>query len=106
MVSGRVSALCLICPGDFSNNAQRVGTLASGTRLRARPPAIVLDRENVAVERRDPLLTLHRHLEIAQRIADIFLDLAPVELRVAIDHIRGAMIAEHFIYPVLDEFMV
>ena len=51
------------------------------SRLRTHPSAIMLDREDVAVEGRGPLLTLHGHLEIAQSITDISLDLAPIELR-------------------------
>ena len=80
--------------------------LGSGTCLRTRPAAIMLNGKDVAVERRSPLLALHRHFEIAQRVADIFLDPAPEELRVALDHIRRGLVAELFVDAVLDEFMV
>src|SRR5271165_6140940 len=66
----------------------------------------MLDREDVAVEGRGPLLTLHGHLEITQRVTDITLDLAPIELRIAVDHIGRTTIAEPLVNAVFDEFVV
>jgi transposase InsO family protein len=56
--------------------------------------------------RRCPLLALHRHIEIAQCLTNVFLDLAPEELRVTLDHIRRGLVAEFFGDAVLDEFIV
>src|SRR6516162_4512586 len=75
-------------------------------RLRTHPPAIMLDREDVAVEGRGPLLTLHGHLEITQRVTDIALYLAPIKLRIAVDHIGRTSIAELLVNAVFDEFVV
>ena len=72
----------------------------------ARPTAIALDGEDVAVKRRGPLLALHRHIEIAQRLADVILHLVPEELGVALDHVGRGVIAELFGNAVLDEFIV
>src|SRR5262249_45037937 len=82
------------------------GVVGGCAGLRARPAAIVLDGEDVAVKRRGPLLALHRHIEIAQRLTNVFLDLAPEELRVALDHIRGRVVAELFGNTVFDEFII
>ena len=98
--------MCLPWARNFATDSQWDGALGSSTRLRPRPSAIVLDGKDVAVKRRRPLLALHRHFEIAQRVADIFLDPAPEELRVALDHIRRGLVAELFVDAVLDEFMV
>src|SRR5215468_2652005 len=51
--------------------------LGGRSGLRTYPPALVLDREDVAVEGSGPLLTLHGHLEIPQGVADIALNPAP-----------------------------
>src|ERR1700730_11764923 len=75
-------------------------------RLRTHMPAIMLDLEDVAVEGRDPLLTLHGHLEITQGITDIALDLIPVELRVAVDHIGRTSVTELLVDAGLGEFVV
>ena len=61
--------------------------------LRAHVPTVVLDRENVAVEGGDPLLSLHRHSEIAQRVADIALDLAAIELRIVVHQISRTTVS-------------
>jgi len=106
VVGGGASALCLPCVRNFASDPQRDGALGSSTHLWTRPSAIVLDRKDVAVKRRRPLLALHRHFEMAQRVADIFLDPAPVELRVELDHVRGAAVTELFVDALLDEFMV
>jgi hypothetical protein len=66
----------------------------------------MLDREDVAVEGGDPLLTLHGHLEITQSVADIALDLASIELRIAVDHIGWTGIAELLVNAGFDEFRV
>src|SRR5215831_282480 len=81
-------------------------TAAAGPCLGTQPPAIMLDRKDVAVERRGPLLALHGHLEISQSVTDISLDLAPIELWIAVDHICGTGIAEPFVNAVFDEFVV
>src|SRR6185312_4668845 len=75
-------------------------------RLRAQPPAIVLDRENVAVEGRRPALALNGHLKITESVADIALDLVPIELRIAIDHVGRTLIAELFVDAIFDQFTV
>ena len=64
MISGGANALCMPCADNLASDAQRDGTLGSGTRLRTRPSAIVLDGKDVAVKRRSPLLALHRYFEI------------------------------------------
>src|SRR6476659_4834482 len=75
-------------------------------RLRTHPPTIMLDRKDVAVEGRGPLFTLHGHLEITESVADITLDLSPIELRIAVDHIGRTTIAEPLVNAVFDEFVV
>jgi hypothetical protein len=47
-------------------------------RLRTHPPAIMLDREDVAVGGRGPLPTLHRHIKITQCITDVALNVMTV----------------------------
>src|SRR6516164_973759 len=74
--------------------------------LRADPPSVMLDGEDVAVESSDPLLTLHRHLEIAQGVTDIALDLAPIELWIVVNQIGGTVIAELLAYTGFGEFVV
>jgi hypothetical protein len=66
----------------------------------------MLDREDVAVEGRSPLLTLHGHLEITQSVTDIALDLAPIELRIVFDHIGRTGIAELLVNAGFGEFVV
>src|SRR5713101_9919122 len=66
----------------------------------------MLDFEDVAVEGRGPLLTLHGHLEITQSVTDIALDLAPKELRIAFDQIGRTTITEPFVNTGFDEFVV
>src|SRR6516162_3958204 len=66
----------------------------------------MLDGEDVAVEGSDPQLTLHRHLEITQCVTDITLDLAPIKLRIVVDEIGGAAIAELLVNAGFSEFVV
>src|SRR5262245_33792108 len=66
----------------------------------------MLDREDVAVEGRGPLFALYGHLEIAQRVADITLDLAPIELRIGVDKIGGTGIAELLAGAGFEKFIV
>jgi hypothetical protein len=66
----------------------------------------MLDRENVAVEGRGPLLTLHGHFEVTQRGANIALDLAPIELRIVVDQIGRTAIAELLVNAGFGEFLV
>src|SRR5882672_10481824 len=80
--------------------------LLRSRRLRTHPPAIMLDREDVAVEGRGPLLALHGHFEIPQSVADIALDLAPIELRIAVDHVGRTGIAKLLVNAGFDEFVV
>src|SRR5688572_17400243 len=61
--------------------------------LRPQPAPRVLDREDVAVEVGDPLLALDGELEIAERVADVGLDVLPEERRILLDHVGGAGIA-------------
>src|ERR1700747_3886096 len=75
-------------------------------RLWTHPSAIVLDRKDVTVEGRNPLLTLHRHLKVAQSVRDISLNLAPKELRIPIHHIRGTRIAKPLVNAVFHKFVV
>jgi len=70
--------------------------------LRTYPPTIMLDREDVVVEVRGPLLTLHGHLEITQSVTDISLDLAPIELRIAVDYIGRTRVAKLLVNAVFD----
>src|SRR5215831_15990547 len=60
----------------------------------------------MAVESRDPQLTLHRHLKITQRVTDISLDLAPIKLRIVVDEIGRAGIAELLVDAGFGEFVV
>src|SRR5215471_19249900 len=76
------------------------------TGLRADPPAVMLDSEDVAVESSDPQLTFHGHLEITQCVTDITLDLAPIELRIVVDQIGGVSIAELLVNTGFREFVV
>src|SRR4051812_17893186 len=52
------------------------------SKLWAHMLTMMLEGEHVAVELRHPLTTLHRQLEVANRVTDIGLDLAPEESRV------------------------
>src|SRR5262249_13655877 len=79
--------------------------LGQRPRLRTHPPTVVLDREDVAVEGSGPLLTLHGHLEITQGVADIAFNPAPIELWVAVRHIRGTIIPELFVNADFDKFV-
>src|SRR5215470_11175195 len=74
--------------------------------VRAQPVAIVLDREDVAVEGGGPLPSLHGHFEIAQSVANIALDLAPEELRVSVGHVGGAFVAQLVVDPDFREFAI
>src|SRR6516162_9401907 len=75
-------------------------------RLRAHPSAVMLDRKDVAVEGRDPLLTLHGHLEITQCVAEIALDLTPIELRIVVDQIRRTAVAQLLVNAGFDKFVI
>jgi hypothetical protein len=55
--------------------------------MRPEPPPRVLDREDVAVEVGDPLLALDGQLEVAERLADVGLDILPEEGRVFLDYV-------------------
>src|SRR5215471_8168152 len=101
----RVIADCRALPSCFLLKVPAL-TAAAGPCLGTHPPPIMLDRKDVAVERRGPLLALHGHLEISQSVTDISLDLAPIELWIAVDHICGTGIAEPFVNAVFDEFVV
>src|SRR4029077_5387347 len=74
--------------------------------LRTHVPAIVLDREDVAVEGGRPLLPLPRHPEITQSVADVRLDLAPIKLRIVVDHVGRTSITKLLVNAGLDEFVV
>ena len=52
------------------------------------------------------MLTLHGHFEITQRVTDIVLDLAPIELRIVIDQIGRTTISELLVNAGFDEFVV
>ena len=69
-------------------------------------PAIMLDREDVAIEGGGPLLPLHRHVDITQSVADVPLDLAPIKLWIVVDHIGRTGIAELLVNTGFDEFVV
>src|SRR5207302_8733903 len=51
-------------------------------------------------------LPLPRHLEMTQSLADITLGLAPVELRIAVDHVGGTTVAEPLVNAGFGEFVV
>ena len=74
--------------------------------LRADPPSVMLDGEDVAVEGGYPQLTLHGHLEVTQCVTDITLDLAPIKLRIMVDEISGAAIAELLVNAGFGEFVI
>ena len=57
------------------NDRATLPVVGGRASLRARPTAIVLDGEDMAIKRRGPLLALHRHIEIAQCLTNVFLDL-------------------------------
>jgi hypothetical protein len=76
------------------------------SRLRAHPATIVLNGKDVAVEGRDPLLTLHRHLEITQRVAEKAFDFASIELWIVLDQIGRTGIAELLVNTGFDEFVI
>ena len=66
----------------------------------------MFDCEDVAVEGRDPSLTLHRHVEISKRVADVALDLIPIELRIMVDEIGGAIVTELLVNADFGEFVI
>src|SRR5689334_11368024 len=71
-----------------------------------KPTPIVLDREDMAVEVRDPLLAFDRQLEISQRITDIGFDVLPEKCRVFVNHIRRAGIAAALCHAGLGKLVV
>src|SRR5215469_5227059 len=66
----------------------------------------MLDREDVTVEASDPLLALHGHLEIPQCVANIALDLAPIELRIVLNEIGWTAVAQLLVNTGFDKLVV
>ena len=52
------------------------------------------------------MLALHGHPEISQSVTDVSLNLAPIELRIMVDHIGGAIITELLVNADFNEFVV
>lgn len=96
-------------PTLSSSPCRRVGTSSRRAwwrpRLRAHSSAIVLDGEDMAVKGRGPSLRLHGQIEITQRVAQIALNLAPIELRIMVDQIGRRAIAELLVNAGFGEFV-
>src|SRR5262245_19219360 len=73
--------------------------------VRPHAAAAMLNLEHIAVEVGCPLPALHRQLQIAERVANEGLDLAPKEARVSVGEVGRAGIAETRIAADLLEFM-
>src|SRR5262245_567946 len=68
--------------------------------------AVVLDGKHMTIESRDPLFAFHRHLQIAQGVADIAFDFAPKKLRIALQQISRVLIAELFVTAIFGELSI
>src|SRR5215510_2024076 len=66
----------------------------------------MLDLEDVVVEAGDPLLSLRRQLEIAERRLDVGLHAAPEEIGVLVDKIGGALVIQLFRQADLHELVI
>src|SRR5215469_16572721 len=74
--------------------------------MRSHALLVVSDREDVAIEIRDPLLSLDRIVQISQRIPNVRLDGVPEEGRIALNQVSGGLIAKLVETADLHEFIV
>ena len=78
---------------------------SAGAGVGAHPPAAVLDREHLGVEVGGPLPAVLGQRQVAQRVADVGLDLVPEEARVGLGQVGRRAVAEPGRRPGLDELV-
>ena len=65
--------------------------------MRAKPELPMLDGEDVTVEIGQPLLSFLRQLQVAHRIANVWLNRVPIEGWISFREVGGILYAESFV---------